>query len=72
MAHRRLGDINAPLYAVSHLPGDGGALHDVTTGNNDVAEIGGGFDAGTGWDPVTGVGTPDASHLLPQLINRTS
>jgi hypothetical protein len=37
-------------------------------GNNDVAEIGGaGFNAGTGWDPVTGLGTPNAAVLLPAL-----
>jgi subtilase family serine protease len=71
IAHRRLGDINPALYDISHQPGDGGALHDITTGNNDVAEIGGGFDAGAGWDAVTGVGSPDAAHLLPQLIHRT-
>jgi hypothetical protein len=35
-----------------------------------VAEIGGGFDAATGWDPVTGLGTPNAVRLLPRLIHR--
>lgn len=68
LAHRRLGDINPALYALSHLPKRLDPLHDVTIGNNDVAEIGGvGYDAGRGWDPVTGLGTPDASRLLPAL-----
>ena len=48
------------------------ALHDITTGDNDVAEIGGGFNAGTRWDPVTGLGTPIAATLLPLLVARTS
>ncbi|HEX4472090.1 MAG TPA: S53 family peptidase [Nocardioides sp.] len=68
IAHRRLGDINPALYGLSHLPKGINPLHDVTTGNNDVVEIGGaGYDAGRGWDPVTGLGTPKANLLLPAL-----
>ncbi len=68
LAHRRLGDINPALYGLSHLPARINPLHDVTTGNNDVVEIGGdGYDARRGWDPVTGLGTPKASLLLPAL-----
>ena len=44
----------------------------MVTGNNDVAEIGGGFNAAAGWDPVTGLGTPNAVDLLPRLVSRTS
>lgn len=71
MAGHGIGDINRVLYQIgqsSHAHAD---LHDVTTGNNDVAEIGGaGFDAGPGWDPVTGLGTPNAANLLPDLAKR--
>ena len=70
MAHHRLGNINPRLYAISHH--SNGALHDVTIGNNDVAELPGsvkGYDAATGWDPVTGLGTPNAVRLLPRLIH---
>jgi hypothetical protein len=45
-------------------------FHDITQGNNDVVEIGGGFDTGNGWDPVTGLGSPDAAQLLPTLVTR--
>jgi hypothetical protein len=62
MAGADLGNINPQLYNLA-----GGQLHDIVKGNNDVAEIGGGFDAGTGWDPVTGLGTPNAALLLPAL-----
>ncbi len=72
LGHRRLGDLNPALY---DLANSGGKLrrdfHDITIGNNDVAEIGTGFDAVKGWDPVTGVGSPNAAALLPDLIKQT-
>ncbi|MFZ2013393.1 MAG: S53 family peptidase, partial [Nocardioides sp.] len=64
VAHRRLGTINPALYALSHLGARSNPLHDVTTGDNRVVEIGGaGFDARSHWDAVTGLGTPDAARL---------
>jgi kumamolisin len=35
-------------------------FHDIKTGNN-------GYKAGVGWDPITGIGTPICSALLPAL-----
>jgi subtilase family serine protease len=71
MAGHDIGDINPALYRIAQSRHSGAYLHDVTTGNNDVAEIGGaGFDAGPGWDPVTGLGTPNAADLLPELAKR--
>lgn len=68
LAHRRFGDINPALYTISRSHAlYRASLHDVTVGNNDVAEIGTGFNAAKGWDPVTGLGTPNASALLPLL-----
>jgi subtilase family serine protease len=68
LAHRRFGDINPTLYAISRSKAlYGASLHDVKIGNNDVAEIGTGYDTAKGWDPVTGLGTPNASRLLPLL-----
>ena len=67
MAGRDLGNINSSLYSIAAGPGPQ-ALHDVVQGNNDVAEIGGqGYNASQGWDPVTGLGTPNAAYLLPRL-----
>src|SRR5262249_37243637 len=40
---------------------DPNAFHDVTKGNNDYA-------AGPGYDLVTGVGTPNAQYLVPDLV----
>ena len=73
MAHRDLGLITGHVYRLvwppsGRGPGDKLYLHDITTGNNDVVEIGNqGFDAGPGWDAVTGLGTPNAADLLPAL-----
>jgi subtilase family serine protease len=73
LAGRSLGDINPALYAISNSKIQySSALHDITTGNNNVVEIGGGYSAGAGWDPVTGLGSPNAANLLPQLVRRTS
>jgi subtilase family serine protease len=73
MAHHDIGGINDNLYklAADHGHASHGKLflHDITTGNNDVADLGGaGFDAGPGWDAVTGLGTPNAADLLPALV----
>ena len=42
----------------------------MTTGNNDnfqsPQDIN--YAATTGWDPVTGLGTPNAANLVPDLI----
>jgi hypothetical protein len=40
---------------------DPNAFHDITTGNN-------GYPAGPGYDFVTGVGTPNARYLVPDLV----
>jgi subtilase family serine protease len=71
MAGGDLGSINKTLYQIGQSSHGRTALHDVTTGNNTVADLGGaGFDAGPGWDPVTGLGTPNAANLLPDLAKK--
>lgn len=67
LGHHRVGLINPALYAASHTGVYPAVLHDITTGNNDVAEIGTGYDAGRGWDAVTGLGSPRATALVPLL-----
>jgi subtilase family serine protease len=68
LTHHRFGDINPALYLISRARGlYADAFHDVTTGNNDVSEIGTGYDAAKNWDPVTGLGSPNAVKLLPLL-----
>ncbi len=68
MAGRDLGYINKGLYTVASDPGKyTNDFHDVTTGSNQTSSIPG-YSARTGWDEVTGLGTPDAANLLPDLI----
>ena len=64
-----LGPINTALYKVAANPSAyGTAFHDVTTGNNTADPNVTGYPATKGWDPVTGLGTPDAAALLPALV----
>ena len=68
MARHRLGDLNPALYSIARAPKHyADTMHDITVGNNDVAEIGGGFDTATRWDAVTGLGTPQAAQLVTRL-----
>jgi subtilase family serine protease len=63
-----LGLINPALYALASDPGTyANDFYDVTTGNNQADPSVPGYPATTGWDPVTGLGTPNAAHLLPDL-----
>src|SRR4051794_40489916 len=60
-----LGLINPALYAVAANPAQyASAYYDVTVGNNQTDPSIAGYPATTGWDPVTGLGTPDAATLL--------
>ncbi|MBV8256387.1 MAG: S53 family peptidase [Actinobacteria bacterium] len=72
IAGHRIGNINQSLYQLAQAPPKYSAdFHDVTTGNNDVVEINNqGYNAGTGWDAVTGLGTPNAANLLPALAKK--
>jgi len=66
-----LGLINPGLYKLAANPSAYASdFFDVTTGNNGAfAPEVPGFPATTGWDPVTGLGTPNAANLLPALVN---
>jgi kumamolisin len=56
-SNKRLGLLQATLYA-GVAPGVAQpGLHDVTQGNN------GAYHAGPGWDACTGLGTPDGTAL---------
>ncbi|MBF6590418.1 MAG: S53 family peptidase [Ktedonobacterales bacterium] len=73
MAGRSLGFLNPALYKLSASAHYAQAFRDVTSGNNTVYDAGGqviaqGYPAVAGWDAVTGLGTPLADHLLPDLI----
>ena len=56
-----VGFINPKLYGLNGYPSSPGPLRDITTGSN------GAYDAGVGWDPVTGLGSPDGERLEKAL-----
>ena len=56
-----VGFINPTLYA------NPGALNDITSGGNQGCGTPG-FTATTGWDPVTGLGTPNFPKLLAKFL----
>jgi subtilase family serine protease len=65
----RIGLANPALYGVASDPAlyaDG--FFDITAGNNQTNPLITGYPAGIGWDPVTGLGTPDAARLVPDLL----
>lgn len=57
-----LGFLNPALYS---LPA-GQSLHDITSGNN------GDYSAGPGWDPCSGLGSPDGAKLLSALTSNSA
>jgi len=61
----RQGNVNPTLYALAANQGSGGAavFHDTTVGNNSVPGVPG-FNAGTGYDLATGLGSVDAFLLI--------
>ncbi len=63
----RLGSINKTIYHLGKSDGYSSAFHDITSGNNSFAGIDG-FAAQPGWDPFTGLGSPDVANLIPVLI----
>jgi subtilase family serine protease len=69
-AGRHLGFVNPAIYRIARSSAYHGAFHDVVTGDNSVMWPTGvvlGYEAGPGWDPVTGWGSPDAQVLVPLL-----
>jgi subtilase family serine protease len=67
IAGHGLGLINPTLYSLASGPSYGTYFYDVTTGNNQADPAIPGYPATAGWDPVTGLGTPDAATLVPAL-----
>ena len=71
MVGHPLGFINPALYKLAASSAYTQDFNDITTGDNSVnnnqVQVQG-YPAVTGWDPVTGLGTPVLDKLLPDLI----
>ncbi len=61
-----VGFLNPKLYSTAQS-----SFRDITTGNNDDSNLGY-YQAKTGWDPCTGLGTPNGAALLQALFPSTS
>ncbi|MGI8448144.1 MAG: S53 family peptidase [Streptosporangiaceae bacterium] len=69
-AGRHLGFVNPAIYRIARSRCYHQAFHDITAGNNSVQfppTTFTGYQAGPGWDPVSGWGSPDAQVLIPLL-----
>jgi subtilase family serine protease len=64
-----LGLLNPALYKIGSDPARyANDFYDVTVGNNQVDPSIPGYPATPGWDPITGLGTPNAANLIPDLV----
>jgi len=71
VAGHPLGFINPALYKLATSSTYARDFHDITVGNNSTNVNGilvPGHDATPGWDPITGLGSPNAENLIPDLI----
>jgi len=64
-----LGWLNPALYGL--YSNQALYFNDVTIGSNEGCDQDNevGFSAATGWDPVTGFGTPKLSQLITYFVN---
>ncbi len=72
MAGHPLGFIDPALYKLAQSGSYTQDFHDITIGNNSASVNGQevqGYNAVQGWDAITGLGTPNAEKLLPDLIS---
>ncbi len=67
MAGQPLGALNPLVYRLAEGAGGRGALIDITSGCNAVVGARG-HCARPGWDLVTGLGSPWAARLVPDLV----
>jgi kumamolisin len=66
MGKSRVGFLNPFIYESSIAKG--GAFHDIVSGSNDnTGTLGGRYTAGPGWDPASGLGSPNGAKLLNAL-----
>jgi subtilase family serine protease len=71
MAGHPLGFLNTALYQIEGSARYTQDFHDITVGNNSIHSGGvnvEGYNAVPGWDAITGLGSPNAANLLPDVI----
>ncbi len=68
MAGHDLGYLNPALYSIANSSKYSSDFFDVTVNCNQTTSEIPGYCASTGWDAVTGLGTPNAANLVPDLV----
>ncbi|HEX8982173.1 MAG TPA: S53 family peptidase [Ktedonobacterales bacterium] len=71
VAGKPLGYINPSLYKIAASPQYASAFRDITQGDNSFSRGAfhiQGYSATSGWDPATGLGSPNAANLIPLLV----
>jgi kumamolisin len=63
-----VGYLNPVLYS---LPANTNAFHNITVGNNDIRGNNGTYQASTGWNACTGLGSPNGANLLSAIQSVT-
>ena len=80
-AGHRLGFLNSAIYQIGRVnKAYPVSFHDITSGNNSSGEFDStgnpvivtGFTAAKGWDPTTGLGSPDEGNIADNLIKYVS
>jgi uncharacterized protein (TIGR03437 family) len=79
LASDGVGNINPTLYRLAQSSSGSEVFHDITVGNNSVPCIIGspdcttgkfGYNAGPGYDPASGLGSPDAYNFVHQWTSQ--
>jgi len=67
-----LGSINGTLYKIHRCGNYAQDFHDITVGNNQLTGTPAGLSATAGYDAATGLGTPNVSNLVADLVTPPS
>ena len=63
-----IGDLNPVLYSIYSSPSYATDFHDITVGNDQLVGTPVGYSAGAGYDLASGLGTPDVTNLIADLV----
>jgi subtilase family serine protease len=62
-----IGDLNPTLYNIYHSARYATDFHDITVGNDQLVGTPIGYNAGTGYDLASGIGSPIVSNLVTDI-----
>ncbi len=74
VAGKPLGYINPAMYKIAASPQYASTFRDITQGDNSISRGAfhiQGYSATSGWDPATGLGSPNAANLIPLLVQNS-